>query len=385
MKAIVASGAYLPEAVPGPVTVVLDGDRITSIWRDIDAAGARLRLAEGEVVEDVGPAALAPGFIDVHVHGSFGYDLMSGTTEDVHAMATKLPATGATAFFATIASSSPADTLRQVERIAAAARTPAGAQIVGVRLEGPFISRSKRGAQPEEAIRPPDIDELERLVAAGEGLVRMIDFAPEEDLDGSLLTAALRLGLKACVGHTAATYTQALAALDGGARHCTHLFNAMPAMGHRDPGPVGLFLTDPRPTVEVIADGIHLHPATLRLVMAARGSRSTALVTDAVAPGGLSDGDYDLLARRVTVRDGAVRLPDGTLAGSTLTLDRAVRNAVRLAGASWQDAVRMATSTPASIAGLPDRGRIAVGMVADLCALSPEGEVVATWCRGQRC
>ncbi|MDI3298032.1 MAG: N-acetylglucosamine-6-phosphate deacetylase [Bacillota bacterium] len=387
LTALVAERLYAPEAVAGPVAVLVRDGRVVDVWRETGSRQAAERLAGAGEVADLGGARLAPGFIDLHTHAFRGHDVTSGGAEEVAAMARELPRTGVTAFYPTVASAPPEATERQVRRIAQVAGDgppPPAAEVLGIRLEGPYISKAKKGAQYEPAIRPPDAGELARLAEAAQGWLRFLDFAPEEDGDGSFLAAVVERGLIACVGHTMATYEQALRAIDGGARHCTHLFDAMPPLAHRAPGAPGAFLSDRRATVEVIADGIHLHPAVLRLVLAARGADEVALVTDAVAAAGLGDGEYEFAGRRVLVRDGAVRLPDGTLAGSTLTMDRAVRNMVALAGASWEEAIRMATWTPARIAGVAERkGRVAAGMDADLVALDAEGRVVATWTRGE--
>jgi len=188
-----------------------------------------------------------------------------------------------------------------------------------------------------------------------------------------------------CIGHTAAIYERVIRAIDGGARHSTHLFNAMSRLDHRQPGTAGALLTDTRATVEVITDGIHLHPAILRLALAARGPRDVALITDAVVAAGLPDGEYEFINRTVRVANGSVRLVDGTLAGSVLTLDRAIRNMVALAGTSWSDAIRMATLTPATITNVSNRkGKVAPGMDADLVVLDEQGCVQQTWVRGQQ-
>jgi len=212
-----------------------------------------------------------------------------------------------------------------------------------------------------------------------------VDFAPEIDHAPELLAALLRLGILPCIGHSDAAYEQALAAIDAGVRHCTHLFNAMPPLRHRAPGVAGALLSDARATVEIIADGVHVHPAVLRIVVAARGAGAVALVTDALSAAGLPADASTFGGRPVSVRDGAAYLADGTLAGSVLTLDQAVRNMVDLAGAAWSEAIRMATLTPARIAGVADRkGGLAVGLDADLVVLDEAGNVRQTWRAGER-
>ncbi len=218
---------------------------------------------------------------------------------------------------------------------------------------------------------------------AGRGRVRIVDYAPEEDKDGRFLATLIWLGILPCIGHTAATYEQTINAIDGGARHSTHLFNAMSPLEQRAPGVAGALLTDCRATIEIIADGIHVHPAVTKLVLAARSFRDIALITDATAPTGLPEGDYEFVGRKVTVRNGAVRLESGALAGSILTLDAAVRNIQHFAGLSWSEAITMATLAPATIAGLGvHKGRIAPGADADLVALDDAGFVQRTWTQG---
>jgi N-acetylglucosamine-6-phosphate deacetylase len=389
---LVAAGVYTPEETPGPVSVVVEGTGIRAVWHKTDAFAAARRLVSelgnraGEV-SNLGSLWLAPGYLDLHTHGFAGHEVTSGTTEDISSMASSLPKTGVTAFLPTIASTGRRETAEQVRRIVAAANadTGAAAEIVGIRLEGPFISRKAKGAQDEGAIRPPDVKELDELASIAPGWIKMLDYAPEEDPDGSFLRALRRLGVVGCIGHTTATYQQAQQAIDGGATHCTHLFNAMPSLHHRAPGTPGAFLTDRRTTLEMIPDGVHLHPAILMLAVAARGPDAVAVITDAMSAAGGPRGDYEFAGRTIHIRDGAARLDDGTLAGSVLTVERAVRNLVTLAGCRLSDAIRMATLTPARIAGVHARkGRIAAGADADLIALDTEGNIHATWTRGNR-
>ena len=391
LQVLVAGKLFAPEEIPGPVAVVLEGTTIRDIWRGMDADTIRQRVTEiwpnsAVEVTDLANWSLAPGYIDLHTHGFCGHDVTTGLQEDVEEMACELPCTGVTSFFPTIATLDRSDTLQQVQCVARAAENQehaAAAEILGLRLEGPFINRAKKGAQYEPGIRPPDSAELEELVAAAHGWARIIDYAPEEDKDARFLATAVRLGFLPCIGHTAATYEQVIRAIDGGVRHSTHLFNAMSPLDHRSPGVPGALLTDSRATIEIIADGIHMHPAITKLILAARGFRDVALITDAVSPAGLPEGTYEFVGREVIVRDGAVRMHDGSLAGSILTLDRAVRNIISFAGISWSEAIAMATQVPARITGMDLRkGRIAPGADADLIALDSRGCVRRTWVRG---
>ncbi len=391
LQVLVAGKLFAPEEIAGPIAVVLDGTTIRDVWRGMDAGVVRRRATEllpGSAVEviDLGAMSLAPGYIDLHTHGFCGHDVTTGLQEDVEEMACELPATGVTSFFPTIATLDRPGTLQQVQRVTRAAENQQhslAAEILGLRLEGPFINRTKKGAQYEPGIRPPDSAELEQLVTAAHGWARIIDYAPEEDEGARFLATVVRLGLLPCIGHTAATYEQVIRAIDGGVRHSTHLFNAMSPLEHRAPGVPGALLTDARATIEIIADGIHMHPAIIKLVIAARGCRDVALITDAVAPAGLPEGDYEFVGRKVSVCDGAVRMNDGSLAGSILTLDRAVRNIVAFTGIGWSEAISMATQVPARIAGVePRKGRIIPGADADLLALDSQGFVKCTWARG---
>ncbi len=391
LQVLVAGRLFAPEEIAGPVAVVLEGATIRDIWREMDSGEIRRRVREiwpnaaVDVVE-LGEWSLAPGYIDLHTHGFCGHDVTTGLQEDVEEMARELPCTGVTGFFPTIATLRREETLEQVKCVTRAIenqRHMVAAEMLGIRLEGPFINREKKGAQYEPGIRPPDPAELEKLVEAAHGWARIIDYAPEQDEEGRFLATVVRLGLLPCIGHTSATYEQVMSAIDGGVRHSTHLFNAMSPLDHRSPGVPGAFLTDSRATIEIIADGIHMHPAITKLVLAARGFRDVALITDAVSPAGLPEGHYEFVGREVIVQDGAVRMLDGSLAGSILALDRAVRNIVAFSGIGWSEAIAMASQIPARIGGVDGcKGSIAPGMDADLIALDSEGYVRRTWVRG---
>lgn len=397
VQILVAGALYTPEEIAGPGCVVVEGTRIRDIWPATTAEEARARLATlapdatdvAADVVDLSGLRLAPGFIDLHIHGFHGYDVNAGSASDLRKMARLLPAAGTTAWYPTIATTSRQHTAECVRKVAGIAieRPEAAmaemAEIAGVRLEGPFISAVKKGAQFGGDIRPPDPVELRALAEMGRGLVRFVDFAPEEAGADQLLAALVGLGIVPCIGHTNATYEQAMWAIAAGARHATHLFNAMSPLRHHAPGVPGALLTDDRATVEIIADGVHLAPPLLRLVLRARSPSDVALVTDAMLAAGLPDGEYEFLHRTVTVSEGTARLASGALAGSTLTLAQAVRNMVAYTGVSWETAIAMATTTPARIAGIDaHKGRLAPGYDADIVALDAHGQVTRTWTRG---
>jgi N-acetylglucosamine-6-phosphate deacetylase len=253
--------------------------------------------------------------------------------------------------------------------------------VLGAHIEGPFLSPARKGAHDPDNVRPIDFGLLKELVSSGG--VRVMTMAPE--LPGAKEAAELlhEGGVVASIGHTDATYEETLRALDVGFAKATHLYNAMSSFEHRAPGAVGAVLTDERVRAGIVADGVHVHEGALRLAYREKGPEGLALVTDAMEAAGMAEGEYELSGRRVRLEDGSVRLPDGTLAGSALTMDRAVRNAVRFLGVPLEDAARMASETPAEILGLAEKGRIALGADADLVILSPEGTVEETIVAGE--
>jgi N-acetylglucosamine-6-phosphate deacetylase len=394
VQILVAGALYTPDEISGPACVVVEGTRIRDIWPVTTAEEARTRLATltqdatdvAADIIDLGVLRLAPGFIDLHIHGFHGYDVNAGSVSDLREMARLLPAAGTTAWYPTIATTSRQHTVECVRKIAdVATERPEAtmAEVAGMRLEGPFISAAKKGAQYGGDIRPPDPAELRALAEMCRGLVRFVDFAPEEAGADQLLATLVELGIVSCIGHTNATYEQAMWAIAAGARHATHLFNAMSPLRHHAPGVPGALLTDDRATVEIIADGVHLAPPLLRLALRARAPQDIALVTDAMLAAGLPDGKYEFLHRTVTVSEGTARLASGALAGSTLSLAQAVRNMVTYTGIAWETAIAMATTTPARIAGIEARkGRLAPGYDADIVALDAHGQVTRTWTRG---
>ncbi|MEA2568049.1 MAG: N-acetylglucosamine-6-phosphate deacetylase [Acidobacteriota bacterium] len=371
----------------------------TQLWGRVFVDGAvresMLVTIAGEEIVDVAHEAhppvgafvvhgvLAPGFIDVHVHGGDGADFMDGTDEAAARVAAFHATQGTTALAATTLSGSREDLQRAVTSIARVSRERLrGAEICGLHLEGPYINRDRAGAQDPASIRPANIDEVTMLHALAPHLRWIVTIAPEVE-GARALIEHFRDRILFSIGHTSADFGDAVAALSWGAAHFTHLFNAMTGMHHREPGAVGAALESTDATAELIADGIHVHPAVLRIATAAMPDR-IALVTDAVRACGMPDGTYKLYEHEFTVADGAARLASGTLAGSVLTMIRAVQNMVELAGLPIEVVLPLATQIPARILGVADRkGKIERGYDADLVVLSEKFAIERVLVRGE--
>ncbi len=353
--------------------VLVSGGRIEAVGDVACPPGAR--------VIDADALLLVPGFIDLQFNGGFGHDFTADPTT-IWQVAAGLPRWGVTAFLPTVITS-------PLERIAAAQQVvlsqPAGyhgATPLGLHIEGPFLNPQKKGAHNPAYLRNPSLDAVADW--SPQTGVRLVTLAPE--LPGALpvIEALAGRGVLVSAGHSTATFDQATAAFDAGTRYGTHLFNAMPSLLHREPGLPGALLTDPRTVVGLIADGVHTHPAIISLVWQALGPERLSLVTDAMAALGMGPGQHILGDFDVTVDATSARLADGTLAGSILSLDQALRNLIRFTGCSLSDALATMTTTPARALGLDhERGQVAPGFMADLVLLSPDLEVRGTVVAGE--
>lgn len=372
--ALTGGHAVTPAGIVREATIGLDGGRIASVGRAAPGPGAEVVDLDGLIV--------LPGFIDLHIHGAGGADAHAG---EIAPLAAFLPRCGVTAFLPTLAADAEERTLAALAAVeqarAAQADGAGGAVILGAHLEGPFLNPARAGAIPSEHMHAADPARAARLLGAVPDLVRLMTIAPDVEGALDLIPELARRGIVASLGHTPADYEAFRHGVDAGARHTTHLFNAMTGLHHRAPGAAGAALTDDRLTVELIADGEHVHPAMLALAIRAKGAERVALVSDAVGPAGLPPGEYDWLARRVRSDGTTVRLPDGTLAGSLGTLDRALRvvtapppgPAVDLATAAL-----LLSTVPARILGLTTKGRVAPGCDADLTAVDLTGQIRLT-------
>jgi N-acetylglucosamine-6-phosphate deacetylase len=340
---------------------------------------------------DFGDAVLVPGFVDIHIHGGAGLDVMRAWSSDLPRLGRFLTTYGVTGYFPTTVAAPMDATCAALGRLADAidgARTATPGNFVqarplGIHLEGPFLSHKRRGVHPPENLVIPTVEIFDRLWQAARGHVCVLTIAPE--IAGAMEVIAEAARRKVCVsiGHSDAEMPVAQDAVKAGARHATHTFNAMRPLDHRDPGIIGEVLTDDRLTADIIVDGIHVAPPIVKLFLQAKGRERAVLITDAISATGMPDGRYQLGPIEVDVKDGKCT-SNGSLAGSVLTMDRAVRNVTQFSNWSLRDAVRAATMNPAQAVGLSSHhGVLAAGAAADFTVLSGTGEVLKTIVRGQ--
>ncbi|MFZ0980803.1 MAG: N-acetylglucosamine-6-phosphate deacetylase [Candidatus Acidiferrales bacterium] len=382
--AIHASRILTPDEEISDGVIVVEGSRIAAIGhRD------EIRLPPDAIDYVATGMTVVPGFVDVHIHGAGGHDVMEGDAPALDRITSTVARHGTTSIVATTVTAPIEDTCRSLQGIASYIRAHENvesdglaAEILGIHLEGPFISKARRGVHPPDALAKPSVATLGKFIEAADGLVKIVTLAPELPGALELIAAAVAAKIVAAIGHTDADYDQARAAIHAGARHAVHMYNAMRPFEHRDPGVVGAILTDPEVTAEVIADLVHVAGPAIQVLIGAKGFDTVLLVSDGIAATGMPDGKYRLGTFEVSVKDGVARSSEGKLAGSTLTMDRALRNIVGI-GVPLQDAVRMATVLPARRLGLAGRkGIIAVGADADLVALTPDLRVAAVMTRG---
>lgn len=361
--------AFVDGEIRDDVRITVDDDVIA----DVDS-GARSSAGLGE-------GLLVPGFVDLHVHGGDGADFMDADEEAARRICAVHAQHGTTSLAATTLSGSRQHISAAVQTArAVAAQGGNGARIAAIHLEGPYIDADHAGAQDRASIREASPRELTEWLEAAGDLPLLMTIAPETR-GAMALIRSFRDRIRFSIGHTAADYATAAAAIGAGVVHATHLFNAMPGLHHRHPGVIGAIATHPDVTAELIADGHHLHPSVLRMAAMLLRDRAV-LVTDAMRACGREEGTWRLYEHEVQVRDGAARLKDGTLAGSVLTMARAVCNMVELAAVPLEMVIPMASAVPARALGL-DCGRIARGKRADLVLLGPRWEVRRVWVAGR--
>ncbi|WP_353894594.1 N-acetylglucosamine-6-phosphate deacetylase [Proteinivorax hydrogeniformans] len=367
IKTVIKNGKVItPYEVLCGVEVVIAKGKITEIkaTNDVDGTYDHVIDAQGKF--------LAPGFIDIHNHGNSGFDFMKSSYEAIENIASFHLKNGVTSFLATTITAPKEDLLKAVKSfknymIDTENKKDGLSQLLGVYLEGPYFAPNKKGAQPLKHLKKPQVKELTELLDVSGGMIKVVSLAPELDGATEVISFLKENGISPFAGHTDGSFEQTQAAISLGVIGATHLFNGMRGFTHREPGVAGAVLTDQRVMCELICDGIHVHPKAMELAYKLKGKNGIILVSDAMMAAGLPDGDYDLGGQKVIVKDKVARLEDGTLAGSTLTLSKAVANMVNMVNVPIHEAVGMATLNPAKVIGVADnKGSIETGKDADL-------------------
>lgn len=382
-------------------TFLIHAGRAFTPAAEISDAGI---LVRDGVIEEVGPRAgmtlpegarevpateetAVPGFVDVHIHGAGGRDVMEGSEEALRAVTRMVLRHGTTSMLATTVTADTDMTVRSVQGIARyigeqRQTDESRAEVVGIHFEGPFLSKERRGVHPLALLQLPSAETLERFLDAARGNARILTIAPELLGAQPCIEAAKKSGMVVAMGHTDATYEQARAAIARGTHHAVHVYNAMRPFSHRDPGVIGAVLTSPEVSAELIADGVHVDEGAMRLLLQAKGVNRVILVSDGISATGMPDGKYMLGGFEVTVSGGVCRNAEGRLAGSTLTLDRALRNIVAL-GIPLAGAIQMVTANPAALLGIEfKKGALRPGADADIVLLDASLGVRRVWAQG---
>ncbi|MBZ5670282.1 MAG: N-acetylglucosamine-6-phosphate deacetylase [Acidobacteriia bacterium] len=389
LKAIVAGTIYTPTETIQNGVILIDGARIAKVGPKDE-----IKIPPGTKVVDNSDRIVVPGFIDMHIHGAAGHDLMEGTMEAVNAVGTYLARHGTTGYLATTVTASLDRTLhagKTLGEIIRASQTSsgatdkiAGAQPLGIHYEGPFLNVKKRGAHPASQIQKPSTETLTKMLDAAGGAARVFTLAPEVEGALAVLELARSRGLKIGIGHSNATFEEAERAIAAGATQAVHVYNAMRPFQHRDSGIIGAVLIDDRISAELICDGVHVEASAIRLLVKAKGVERLILVSDSLSGAGMPDGNYRLGNFTVHVAGGVCRTVEGNLAGSTITLDAALRNLSNFTGLTYQQCLPCATLNPARLLGMDkQKGVIAVGADADLAILDREYHVTQTYVRGR--
>jgi N-acetylglucosamine-6-phosphate deacetylase len=376
--------AVLENEVAESIYIYLENGKIQEIG-PINTLPAYLNNKEKiEILEN---QTIVPGFIDVHIHGAAGADTMDATIEALETMAMALPAEGTTSFLATTITQKHENienALKNAADYRKSHNTAGKAEILGVHLEGPFINSKRAGAQPKEYIINPDIAVFQHWQELADGSIKLVTVAPELENGTNFVSYLHDNGVVASIGHSDAVYDEIEQAVQAGARQVTHMFNGMRGIHHREPGVAGSALLFKELMVELIADGIHVRPEMMKLVIHAKGTDGMILITDAMRAKCLKNGIYDLGGQDVSVADGKALLADGTLAGSILKMNDSIKNILHAADITLMEAVKMASVNPAKQLNAYDRkGSISVGKDADLAILTSDYQVEMTICRGE--
>lgn len=374
MKAIVNANIIVDNNILKGYGVLFD-ETIVKIVKDYN-----IDKSELEEVFDADGKFLSPGFIDIHIHGCMGNDTMDDNDGSISNISRNIAATGVTAFLPTTMTMEFSKIEKAVNRIRELRNNEPGAQILGCHLEGPFINEAYKGAHDERYIIRPDFDSIKEF----SDVIRIITLAPEEKGSDEFIESCVRYGIIAAIGHTKADYEQAMRAIQKGASHITHTFNAMTPLHHRNPGVVGAAMDSPV-SCELIADNVHVNPAVQRILLKVKEIGGIILVTDAMKACLFKDGEYELGGQRVLVKGDEARLLAGNLAGSVLTLNKALKNFISNTGVSLTDAIKTMTENPAKLLKINDiKGSIDIGKDADLTLFDRDFNVYCTYVKGKK-
>ncbi|HEV8193540.1 MAG TPA: N-acetylglucosamine-6-phosphate deacetylase [Ktedonobacterales bacterium] len=370
-------GARLVDAF----TDIPEGDVTVEDGRIVAVGSPQAR--PGTIIDAAG-MLLAPGFIDVHTHGGGGFNLHTTEPEEIHEYARWAPSTGVTSFLIGVVGTPGALPRPQLEAaVMGIQRWQQGAEPLGIHLEGPYINERRRGAHLPSWLRMPATGETARVLSLADAYLRIVTLAPELPGASQMIRQLVDAGVRVSIGHTDATYEQAVEAIQLGASHMTHCCNAMRPLHQRDPGPLSAVAQAPQVLGELIADGVHVHPAMMYVVVKILGPARTVVITDALAAAGLDDASFEFAGQPARVISGVARLADGTITGSVLTMDRALRNILRMTPVTLREAVGMLTRNPAQAANALERkGSLGRGCDADLVLLDQSLGLQATFCRG---
>jgi N-acetylglucosamine-6-phosphate deacetylase len=368
---ILNANLIIPNQIINGQNVVIENGKIIEITSSV------VKTESGSVQIQAKETFLCPGFIDIHFHGALGKDTMDADLPSLQVLSNYCAEHGVTSFYPTTWAARPEDIMLAINNVKENQTKLTGAQALGIHIESPYINADFRGAQLQSMIRNPIEEEYHAWFDSG--MVKLITCAPEITGGMEFIQEAVKKGIRISIGHSGATYDQVFEAADQGASQATHLFNGMLGLHHRNPGTVGGLPDDERISAQIICDGIHLHPATVRFTVKAKSASKVILITDSIRGAGLVDGYYEHKGQKIIVRNGTALTPEGGLSGSTLAMDTAIFNAMKFTGKSISEVVAMATCTPVASMGVSNlKGFIKEGYDADLVLLNKQWSVEQT-------
>ena len=370
MKTLIKNATIIQDNTPKVASIEIKEDKIVALHFDNNFQNEN----DFDSVIEANKQLLIPGMIDVHIHGANHYDMMDGTVKSIQEVSKKCLQTGTTGFLVTSVTSSLEQLLGMIKAVKETIGKEEGAKILGIHLEGPYLNPIKKGMQDPNHLRLPNLDEMKEIMLYAEGLIKMVTIAPELPGAHEVIDYLISEGVVVAAGHTNATYEEGIAAFNKGVNHITHCCNAMPNIHHREPGITLAALEDERVSIQAIVDNIHLHPGMVRLMHKTKQAHNMVLITDALQAMGVGDGIYHFGGHEVTVTDGVARLKDGTLASSTMTMNKALQISTDMS-LPLGDSIQMASQTPADILNCSHIGQIALGFDADLILLSDSFDV----------